>query len=781
MDVLTILATIGVIVGIVAGLVQVIDYLQKRRPQQANESTKTEPPPASEIEQSDGSDLAHLRQQFTRLFNESELQTLCFDLGVDYESLSGEGKDDKARELVAYMQRNGRLPELITAGKNLRPHAQWDEETPVPHFSPPEIPHNLPRRQKFVGREVEKVAVLEALKSKDYLISIEGIGGIGKSTLALEVAHICLEASLSPDGNEDAVSFDGIVWSSAKDQELSSGGLADSVARTLDYPGISQLPVEDKLLELRKLLQSKSYLLVVDNFETIEDEAVRTFLHDLPAPSQCLVTTREQRLRNARVIALQKLPKDDALTLMREEGRRLGLKALESAPEQTLLPLYVASGGAPLAIKWATGQIKQKGQTLDTVITALQNAEGEIFETIFSRSWDLLSENARTILMTLPLFSAPADQADIKATSGIESSHLAEGIGQLVEMSLVNATDELESKERRYDVHPLCRSFAKAKLHNNQPLEEEARLRLTKYYLERSCQERRKWGDISGFSWFQAELPNILAALEWASQEREWSLVTKIFHCLYFFLGTRGYWEERITYGQIALQAAEEANVPKAIAEAQHSIGWILYRQDKHKEADEILQKGIQIYLNIGDTHSAGLLLSTRASIIIVQGKFDEARAIIDEIVQTVGEEGYSRIAASVLSARGKLAFREKEYEKAEKTFLEALELLRKDGKEIRYSSRLIELGRVVLAQGRFEKAAAYFEAALESAHKMRRQENIAKAELGRARVYAEQGDRAKAKQMAMSARDQFKRMVMRYEINQADELLHRLTTDGQE
>ena len=42
-------------------------------------------------------------------FSDGELRDLCFDLGVDYESLAGEGKSAKARELIAYLQRRGRL------------------------------------------------------------------------------------------------------------------------------------------------------------------------------------------------------------------------------------------------------------------------------------------------------------------------------------------------------------------------------------------------------------------------------------------------------------------------------------------------------------------------------------------------------------------------------------------------------------------------------------------------------------------------------------------------
>jgi len=67
-------------------------------------------------------DLVKLRQDLTDHFNESELRDLCFDLDVDYESLPGEGKGDKARELVAYFERRGRTCELADLVKRLRPH-----------------------------------------------------------------------------------------------------------------------------------------------------------------------------------------------------------------------------------------------------------------------------------------------------------------------------------------------------------------------------------------------------------------------------------------------------------------------------------------------------------------------------------------------------------------------------------------------------------------------------------------------------------------------------------
>lgn len=56
-------------------------------------------------------------------FNESELRDLCFELQVDYESVSGKNKSDKARELVGYMERHGQFGQLYEQVKKLRPHA----------------------------------------------------------------------------------------------------------------------------------------------------------------------------------------------------------------------------------------------------------------------------------------------------------------------------------------------------------------------------------------------------------------------------------------------------------------------------------------------------------------------------------------------------------------------------------------------------------------------------------------------------------------------------------
>jgi hypothetical protein len=92
---------------------------------------------AEDVETSDipDADLGQLRKLIARYFKEDELNTLCFDLGIDFDSLKGETIDGKSRELVAYCDRTLHLPELIEACREARPKVAWDafqsEEKPA--------------------------------------------------------------------------------------------------------------------------------------------------------------------------------------------------------------------------------------------------------------------------------------------------------------------------------------------------------------------------------------------------------------------------------------------------------------------------------------------------------------------------------------------------------------------------------------------------------------------------------------------------------------------------
>ena len=68
-----------------------------------------------------------LRTAIEDRFDDSEIQTLCFDLGVKYESLSGDNLNDKVRELIEYFVRQGEIPRLISYCKEAKRNVPWEE------------------------------------------------------------------------------------------------------------------------------------------------------------------------------------------------------------------------------------------------------------------------------------------------------------------------------------------------------------------------------------------------------------------------------------------------------------------------------------------------------------------------------------------------------------------------------------------------------------------------------------------------------------------------------
>jgi hypothetical protein len=612
MDIWTIVAGLGIIVGIVAGVVQVLDYLQKRHKK------------------------------------------------VDVPGEAGQ----------------------------------------VPPPPPPlPIPHNLPPRSEFIGREAEKARIHEALRSRSYLVSIDGIGGIGKTALALEVAHECLRASKGEEPTDGVVTFNGFIWTTAKDRDLTMNELLDFIARTLDYLGIMQQPVEEKRIAVRKLLLEKPYLLIVDNFETITDEDVRDFLLELPEPSKALITTREQKLRQVWAISLKGLAEPEALALIRSEGRRLGLASLEHAEDRVLRHLYEATGGVPLAIKWAIGQIKQKGQSLDTVLAALYEARGDIFDSIFARSWALLSLSARQVLIVMPIFATSVSRAGIEAASDVHHFALDEALGQLVEMSLVDTTDELELARRRYSIHPLTRAFAAQARKSEQMLQfsQNAMVRTLEYYRQLVTLPQEKqvgvpyWNGLVNYAQAESleqEWSNLAHLLRWALDENRDTTALDLFLPIVHFLHAWGLWDERL---QLSREMCQVANRLKDSSEAWlwiDAIGYILRQRQQWSECFQALKMGRSVARQF-DLDDALILADVFEAFLCAEmGDIDPALKKITQALEqveldTVLEHGtpVRRIVATrVVTTAAWVSGLQKEFAHQKEWYARELELRRSTG-----------------------------------------------------------------------------------------------------
>jgi hypothetical protein len=404
-------------------------------------------------------------------FNEEELKSLCFRLGVDYENLPAAGKSHKARELVHYMDRRDRLSELLGEIKVLRPELPWQEIFPersqqanlLEKFS-------LQSTEYFTGRETEIKQITTALQDSEgaSVIALYGLGGMGKTALARKAAEICLSNG----------TFKHVVWVSAqlekfvgnkahslKPRELSLEGLLNEIGLQGSIQEIAGQTAQEKERLIRSRLASRPTLLVLDNLETLPDREsfVEQAVDLLAGKSKLLLTSRHKIQRtDAIFLQLGGLDPQTGIRFIREEGVRRGIAEFGSENDATLMEIFTVTGGAPLALKLVIGQLRF--QPLELVLQNLKSAafdspEYDFYRFIFKRSWDLLPLTARKILVSMSVFD-PATGGAVKLVqqvSKVDSTEFFEAMEVLIDMSLVDFVGQLN--QRRYVLHPLTHYF----------------------------------------------------------------------------------------------------------------------------------------------------------------------------------------------------------------------------------------------------------------------------------------------------------------------------------
>lgn len=331
----------------------------------------------------------------------------------DIEVLTGEAnKSVKSSNLVYVLEKHGYRRGSVVATIQRR-----------------DIPHNLPAPTytQFIGREADMKKLLERLSSVHgaHMITVHGIGGVGKTALVLAAAYLCLKAS--NENSSDAPKFDAIIFTSAKQQELiptnsilwrqqGQRNLRDifrEIANALDDPTILQSPPNDQFDRVRQILSKRRTLLIVDNMETIEDRnEVIEFLYNLPICIKVIITSREQiallpiRLRN--------LPQDDGLQLIRQQAEEKGISINDEDSKQ----LYDRTGGIPLAIVYSLGQLSG-GYSLNSVLNRLTSATGDVARFCFEQSVQgIKGQPPHKLLMSLAIFP---DSAILAAVAEVAS------------------------------------------------------------------------------------------------------------------------------------------------------------------------------------------------------------------------------------------------------------------------------------------------------------------------------------------------------------------------
>ncbi|MEM9539045.1 MAG: NB-ARC domain-containing protein [Cyanobacteria bacterium P01_E01_bin.42] len=549
----------------------------------------------------------------------------------------------------------------------------------------PESPHhNLPARDRaaFIGRKPEFERLLAFLKTDSpiHRISIEGAAGVGKTTLMLEVAHVCLEATQNwPTGNMP--NFEAIILSCAKSQRLQAGRLLPrfqrerdlgdifrAIASTLGCKEILSNNFATQYQQLRERLAGQPTLLLLDNADTFDDpERILAFLYELPNTVKVLLTTRVQMQLDA-AIRLENLPEQQAVELMEAQAQ---LKQVAFEPS-VIQPLYPKTEGNPLAIVYTIAALAS-GYPLDAIALRLREPTGEIARFCLESSIaPLRGQLEHRAFMAISLFATPPTQAAIAAVVGVtETLKLAESLARLQQLSL------LKQEKGRYQMQLLAKEYAIAELADNTKFATEVRSRWLTWYLDFSATEDRShWREWRDYGKLEADWDNVQAAFEWCLAAASYPEVKVFWQQIKGYSYIYGYWNERLNWLAELLPIARQQGDRDMEIEVLSDRAWtlMLMKEDVQlAEVEEIFAElaGRMEEMNPRDRLE---LLHSRAILAFEQEELDLALQWLAEEKQLLARETDERQWIRIQYYEAGIYCKREDFSRAEACYQQALE-----------------------------------------------------------------------------------------------------------
>jgi len=394
------------------------------------------------------------------------------------------------------------------------------------------FPGNLPAQiTSFVGREAELAAVAAALEAAR-LVTLTGVGGVGKTRLSLQVA-----AEVLPRFAQGA-------WFCELAAAVDDESLLQVVATTLGVTSLSGMTLGRSIVEF---LRAKTQLLVFDNCEHLLDEVsrlVESILRDC-SYVRILASSREGLgVPGEQMVAVRSLPmpgtdldfaaiaQSDAVLLFAERAAaaRSGF-TLEPANATAVVEICRRLDGIPLAIELAAARVSAMNPSdiatrIDErfrLLTGGRRTGIERHQTLRATvdwSYSLLEPIEQTVFDRLGVFAGEFGGAGAEAVvtgDGVESWDVLDALGSLVAKSMVNIDDSAEG-DARYRMLETLRAYSRERL--DERGESDAwRRRHAQYYADLSEQlGAAMYGpdELAVRRRFRAELDNIRAAVTWA-------------------------------------------------------------------------------------------------------------------------------------------------------------------------------------------------------------------------------------------------------------------------
>jgi len=397
----------------------------------------------------------------------------------------------------------------------------------------------------FFGRESELAQIESLLGDPECrLITVTGIGGSGKTRLAIQAAR-------QSRGFQGNVYFIALATITSLDDLILS--IAEAIQYSFHAPLGSNLPVEEAKSQLLQYLANKKALLVLDNFEQLTSWAV--FLSDMLAAAEeikLLVTSRERlSIPGEWVLELSGLsypgqPAHEAI--QRYAAVQLFVRVAERVanftPAESDWPAIVSIcqllEGMPLGIEMAAAWLKMIScqeiaaeitRDLDFLAASWRGVpeRHSTLRAVFETSWRLIPEDERQSFCRLAVFRGGFRR---EAAREIANASLPL-LSTLVDKSFVRRV-----ASGRFEIHPILKQYAAEKLAENPVALAEARTRHAHYFSEwmsRMYEELKGEGQSSALNDLRADTQNLRAACQVLVEQRDFRRLEGVFPAIILF------------------------------------------------------------------------------------------------------------------------------------------------------------------------------------------------------------------------------------------------------
>jgi predicted ATPase/DNA-binding SARP family transcriptional activator len=598
----------------------------------------------------------------------------------------------------------------------------------------------------FVGRQAELEQIEAQLKDPHCrLLSLIGIGGIGKTRLSLEVA--------SRIPMRDGAIF--VDLARLNDARLVPNAILEA---------LGERPSEQALLHLQQVLANKLMLVVLDNFEHVMEarDIVATLLEKTET-IRFVVTSRESLgLRAEQVIELSGLPAPD--TVFPLESQDAALLFIGAAQRShldfslkndflTFNRIYQAVAGMPLGLELAASWIRtltlseiadELEQSLDVLAVDAPDipTRHRSFAAVFQSSWALLSQSEQIILAKLSIFRGGFDKDMAIQVTNANLPLLL----RLVNKSLI------ARREQRFMIHELIRQYSQQQL--NPESQAQALLGLAKVTIQLSEQWFLHAKDEQQTEWsrrIELELDNIRTVLTWALTSQP-QLGTQLVGNLEHFWYLRGYHREGIEWAKQYLAVYPEPNQirlraiwtqtslgkelseydlarvsikeyqqlataladPQALAAAEKFYGLLEREQGNLELGKSHLEKAQRMFTELNDVNAIAVCINDLGIIYAMQQDLEMAKQYFSESLRLKRQIGDKQGIAYAIGNLGIIAGQQGDLTLERVMQQESLRLKRELSDQQGIANGLLELGRNAFDQENIEAALDHYAEALE-------------------------------------------------------------------